>query len=158
MSKAEPKHPDIERILLDQAEIKAKIAEMGRLITSDYRQTRPLLVGILKGSVLFLSDLMREIELDCEIDFISLASYSGMSSGGVVQLLLDLRENISGRDVLVVEDIVDTGLTLSYLQQNLKTRHPKSLELCTLLDKPDCRKVKIQPKYVGFKIPKEFVV
>jgi hypoxanthine phosphoribosyltransferase len=115
-------------------------------------------VGILKGSVTFLADLMREIDLPCQLDFISLASYSGRSSSGVVQLLLDLREDISGKDVVVVEDIVDTGLTLSYLQENLRTRGPKSLELCTLLDKPECRKAQVQPKYVGFRIPNEFVV
>ncbi|MBI3547933.1 MAG: hypoxanthine phosphoribosyltransferase [Elusimicrobia bacterium] len=151
-------HPDVERVLLSEADIHARVAEMGRQITRDYAGKKLLVVGILKGSVIFLSDLMRKIDLPCEIDFICLKSYSGQSSTGVVQLLLDLRESAEGRDLLLVEDIVDTGLTLNYLNQNLMTRKPKSLEICSLLDKPDCRKVRVNAKYVGFKIPNEFVV
>lgn len=151
-------HRDIDRVLLDQQALRARVRELGRQISRDYHGRAPLFLGILKGSVLFLGDLLREVDLDCQVDFMSLASYSGASSSGAVRLLLDLRENVAGKDVIVVEDIVDTGLTLGYLLQNLKARAPRSLEICALLDKPDCRKVKVQPKYVGFKIPNEFVV
>ncbi len=152
------RHQDIERVLLDEDAIQARIRELGAQITKDYQGRRPVLIGILKGSILFLSDLLREIRLDCSVDFMSAASYEGGSSTGVVRLLLDLRESVQGKDVLVVEDIVDTGLTISYLEQNLRTRGPKSLSVCTLLDKPDCRKVTVSPKYTGFEIPNEFVV
>lgn len=151
-------HKDIERILLDEEAIRRRIRELGVQITEDYQGCRPVLIGILKGSVLFLADLIREIKLDCAVDFMSAASYEGDSSTGVVRLLLDLRESVQGKDVIIVEDIVDTGLTISYLQQNLKTRKPKSIAVCTLLDKPDCRKVTVSPKYTGFEIPNEFVV
>jgi hypoxanthine phosphoribosyltransferase len=151
-------HPDIERVLLDQDALQARIRELGAQITADYAGRSPVLVGILKGSVPFLADLLREVRLDVVVDFICLASYEGAASSGVVRTLLDLRESIAGKDVLVVEDIVDTGLTLSYLLQNLGTRKPGTLEICALLDKPDCRKVRVQPKYAGFKIPNEFVV
>lgn len=151
-------HPDIERVLLDEPTIRGRVRELGSEITRDYQGRRPVLVGILKGSVAFLSDLLRELRLDCSIDFMSAASYAGDASTGVVRLLLDLRESVQDHDVIIVEDIVDTGLTLSYLTQNLKTRRPRTLELCTLLDKPECRKVRVHPKYTGFKIPNEFVV
>lgn len=152
------RHQDIERVLLDEDAIQVRIRELGAQITEDYQGRRPVLVGILKGSILFLADLLREIRLDCSVDFMSAASYEGSSSTGVVRLLLDLRESVQGKDVIVVEDIVDTGLTISYLEQNLRTRGPKSLAVCTLLDKPDCRKVNVSPKYTGFEIPNEFVV
>ncbi len=153
-----PIHPDIERVLLDEATLRARIAELARQLSADYAGKDPVLIGILKGSVPFMADLMRSLTVDHTIDFMCLSSYSGDSSTGVVRLMLDLRESIQGRDVLVVEDIIDTGLTLSYLRQNLLTRGPRSLELCTLLDKPETRKVTISPKYSGFKIPNEFVV
>ena len=156
---AEALHPDIAKVLLDADAIKRRVRELGERITADYAGRPPLLIGILRGSVLFLSDLMREIKLDCTVDFICLASYEGgLSSTGVVRTLLDLRESASGMDVLVVEDIVDTGLTLSYLLQSLRARNPRTLEICTLLDKPDCRKAPVSPKYAGFKIPNEFVI
>ncbi len=158
MTQKAPPHPDIERVLVSEEDLRRRIAELGAQIARDYAGKPPMFVGILKGCLLFLSDLMRATPLDCEVDFMSLASYSGDSSTGVVRQLLDLRDSPQGRDLLIVEDIVDTGLTLSYLVQNLKTRGPRSLEICSLLDKPDCRKVGIRPKYVGFKIPPEFVV
>jgi hypoxanthine phosphoribosyltransferase len=151
-------HPDIDRILIDSGSIQRRIRELGEELSRDYAGRRPVLIGILKGCVLFLSDLLRETRLDCSVDFMSAASYSGVSSTGAVRLLLDLRDSIEGKDVLLVEDIVDTGLTLSYLLQNLKMRGARSLEICTLLDKTECRRVQVQPKYVGFKIPDEFVV
>jgi len=151
-------HPDMERVLVDEDAIRRRTKELARQISEDYQGKPPVLVAILKGSVIFLSDLMRELALDCTIDFMGLSSYAGTKSTGIVRLLLDLRESPEGKDILVVEDIVDTGLTMSYLQQNLLTRGIRSLEVVSLLDKPDCRKVRFEPKYVGFKIPNEFVV
>lgn len=152
------KHPDIDRVLLDEEKIQRRVRELGKEIAKDYKGKRLVLVGILKGSVLFLSDLMRAIDIDFEVDFMSASSYEGESSTGVVRLLLDLRHSVSGKDVIIVEDIVDTGLTLKYLLENIKTRGPRSLEICTILDKPDCRKAAIEAKYKGFDIPSEFVV
>lgn len=151
-------HPDIQRVLLPREQIRGRLRELGAQISRDYAGKRLMLVGILKGSVLFLSDLMRELSVDCSIDFVCLSSYSGQESTGVVRTLLDLRDSPEGRDVLLVEDIIDTGLTLSYLVQNLKTRNPASLEVCAFLDKPECRKVQVRTRYVGFQIPNEFVV
>ncbi len=156
---AAPAHPDISRILLDESRIKARIKELGREISRDYAGRKLTLVGILKGSVVFLADLMRAIEHeDCTVDFICVSSYSGSSSTGMIRVLLDLRESAEGKDLLIVEDIIDTGLTLSSLKETLKAHHPRSVEICALLDKPECRKAKIEAKYVGFKIANEFVV
>ena len=118
------------------------------------------MVGVLKGSVIFLADLLRAIgpEVDVHVDFVAVSSYAGTASTGTIRVMLDLRENPEGRDVLLVEDIVDTGLTLSSLTETLRARKPRSLEVCTLLDKPECRKTAFQPKYTGFKIANEFVV
>lgn len=157
-AKSAPPHPGIERVLLDEARIQARIKEMGAQISRDYAGRSLTLVGILKGSVVFLGDLMRSISLDCAIDFISVSSYAGTSSSGAVRVLLDLRESAEGKDLLIVEDIMDTGLTLQYLLETLKARNPRSLEVCALLDKPECRKVPVRAKYVGFTIPNEFVV
>ncbi|MBI4376434.1 MAG: hypoxanthine phosphoribosyltransferase [Elusimicrobia bacterium] len=151
-------HPDIERVLLDESQIKARVQELAREISRDYAGRCLTLVGILKGSVVFLGELMRQLSVDCTVDFMCLSSYEGGGSTGVVRVLLDLRENAEGRDILVVEDIVDTGLTLHYLLDNLRTRGPRSLEVCALLDKPDCRKTQVKAKYVGFRIPNQFVV
>ena len=151
-------HPDISRILLDEEKIRERVRELGGQISRDYAGRSLTLIAILKGSVVFMADLMRAIEGDVSVDFMSLSSYVGTDSSGEVRVLLDLRESISGKDVLIVEDIIDTGLTLHYLQGNLRTRGPKSLEICTLLDKPDCRKAKVKAKYTGFAIPNEFVV
>ena len=153
-------HPALSKVLLDEATLAARIKELGAQITRDYAGKRLLVVGVLKGSVIFLADLLRAIgpEVDVETDFVAVASYSGQSSTGAIRTLLDLRHSPEGKDLLLVEDIVDTGLTLTSLTQTLRAHHPNSLEVCTLLDKPDCRKTPFQPKYTGFKIPNEFVV
>lgn len=151
-------NPDIERILLDEQRIQARIKELGKQISRDYAGRRLTLIGILKGSVVFLSDLMRAITSECAVDFMAVSSYSGVSSTGAVRLMLDLRESAEGKDLLIVEDVVDTGLTLHYLEETLRARNPSSLEICALLDKPQCRKTAVKAKYVGFEIPSEFVV
>jgi len=153
-------HPDIHKILLSEDALRARIRELGAQLTRDYAGRRLLIVGVLKGSLIFMADLLRAIgpEVDVHVDFLAVSSYAGTASTGTVRVLLDLRENPEGRDVLVVEDIVDTGLTLSSLTETLRARKPRSLEVCTLLDKPECRKTPFSPKYVGFKIPNEFVV
>lgn len=153
-------HPDIKKILLSEDALRVRIRELGAQLTRDYAGRRLLVVGVLKGSLIFMADLLRAIgpEVDVHMDFVAVSSYAGTASTGTVRVLLDLRENPEGRDVLVVEDIVDTGLTLSSLTETLRARKPSSLEVCTLLDKPDCRKTPFSPKYAGFKIPNEFVV
>ena len=153
-----PVHPDIERVLIDETKIQQRVRELGEQISRDYRGRDLTLVGILKGGVVFLADLLKSVSVDCAIDFMSLSSYSGQVPTGVVRVLLDLRDNPQGKDLLIVEDIMDTGLTLSYLLANLATRKPRSLEVCALLDKPYSRKAKVQAKYVGFEIPADFVV
>ena len=136
-----PTHRDIEKILITEDQIRARVHELGQQISKDYTQNGLILVGILKGSLFFLSDLMRAVSTECSVDFMSLSSYSGTQSTGAVRLVLDLRENIAGKDVLIVEDIVDTGLTLKYLEDTLQARNPRSLAVCALLDRPDCRKI-----------------
>lgn len=131
---------------------------MGEQISRDYAGKELLLVGILRGSVMFMGDLMKALRIDCPIDFMGLSSYAGKQSTGNVRVLLDLRESCEGKDLLIVEDVVDTGLTLKHLLDILKTRQPRSVEVCALLDKPMCRKVEVKAKYTGFKIPNEFVV
>ena len=151
-------HPDVEKILIGPEALQARVAELGRQISRDYEGRHPTLLGILKGSVVFLGDLLRAVTLDCSVDFISVSSYAGRTSTGEVRMLLDLRDSALGKDLLIVEDIMDSGLTLHYLLTTLKARNPKSLEVCTLLDKPDCRKVSVSAKYVGFRIANEFVI
>jgi hypoxanthine phosphoribosyltransferase len=155
---ATPTHPDIARVLLDEAALQARIKEMGAQISKDYSGRQVLLVGILRGSVMFLGDLMKSITVDCQVDFMRLSSYSGSASTGNVRVMLDLQESCEGRDLIIVEDVVDTGLTLKHLLDILKTRGPRSLEVASLLDKPMCRKAEAKAKYVGFEIPNEFVV
>ena len=150
--------PVLERILFSQDQLKERIAQLGREISADYKGKEPLFVGILRGCIMFYADLMREISIDCHMDFMCLSSYCGTSSTGEVRTMLDLRESIKGRHIVVVEDIVDTGLTLDYLLKNLKHRGAASIEICCLLDKPANRKVDIHPKYVGFQIENEFVI
>ena len=151
-------HHDIARVLISEEEIQARVAVLGQQLSRDYAGRSLVMIGVLKGSAVFMADLMRKIQLPCIVDFICLSSYIGEESSGVVRMLLDLRENVAGKDLLLVEDIIDSGVTLDYVLQNLRTRHPRSLEVCALLDKPDCRKVEVNAKYVGFKIPNEFVV
>ena len=149
----------IGRILITEDELRQKVKELGEQITKDYEGKPLLLVGILKGSVVFMADLMREIKTDCKIDFMSVSSYgSGTVTSGEVQIILDLRKPIQNYDLLIVEDILDSGVTLSYLRQLLSARGPKSIKICTLLDKPDRRKRDIKPDYCGFSIPDEFVI
>ena len=146
-------------VLVGSEEIQEKVREMGERITEDYEGERLLLIGILRGAVVVLSDLMRCVELPCDIDFMDISSYgSGTSSSGVIRILKDLEEDVAGRHVLIVEDIIDTGLTLSYLRRSLLARNPASLEICTLLTKPSRRKVELDVKYVGFEVPDVFVV
>ena len=151
--------PDVKEVLISSSEIQETVRQMGDSVTEDYRGKRPLLVGILRGAVVVLGDLMRNIDLPCEIDFMDISSYgTGTSSSGVVRILKDLEEDITGRHVLIVEDIVDTGLTLSYLRRSLLARKPASLEICALLSKPSRRRVELDVKYLGFEVPDEFVV
>ncbi len=151
--------PDVQEVLISSEEIEEKVREIGARISEDYRGEKPLLVGILRGAVVVMSDLMRRIELPCEIDFMEVSSYgTGTASSGVVRILKDLREDIMGRHVLIVEDIIDTGLTLSYLKRSLLLRRPASLESCALLTKPSRRQVELNVRYVGFEVPDEFVV
>lgn len=151
--------PDVQEVLIPSDEIQAKLRELGERITADYRGEKPLLVGILRGAIVVMGDLMRNIDLQCEIDFMDISSYgSGTSSSGVVRILKDLEEDITGRRVLIVEDIIDTGLTLSYLLRSLHARKPASLEICALLSKPSRRRVDLDVKYLGFEVPDEFVV
>ena len=146
-------------VLVPSDDIQEKVRELGERITQDYRGEKLLLVGILRGAVVFLSDLMRHLQLPCEIDFMDISSYgTGTQSSGVVRILKDLEEDITGRHVLIVEDIVDTGLTLSYLLRSLQARKPASLEICALLTKPSRRRVDLDIKYLGFEVPDEFVV
>lgn len=151
-------HGDLEEILITEEALRGRIELLAAQISKDYGGRSLTLVGVLKGCVLFLSDLLQKIKMDVRVDFMMLSSYSGTQSSGVVRTILDLKENIEGKDVLIIEDIVDSGLTMNYMLQNLKTRRPKSLEICTLLDKPSCRKAKVPIKYAGFVIPDKFVV
>ena len=151
--------PDVKEVLIPSAEIEEKIRAMGERITGDYAGERLLLVGILRGAIIVMADLMRHINLPCEIDFMDISSYgSGSSTSGVVRILKDLDEDVTGRHVLIVEDIVDTGLTLSYLRRSLLARKPTSLEICSLLSKPSRRRAELAVKYLGFEVPDEFVV
>jgi hypoxanthine phosphoribosyltransferase len=149
---------DIAEILVDAEEIRTKVAELGREISEDYRGKNLLLVGLLRGAIVFLSDLMRSIDIPVLLDFIGISSYGDSTESGAVRLVMDLETDIAGLDVLVVEDIVDTGKTLYYLVENLRARQPASLRICALLDKPERRTVPIEVDYVGFRIPDEFVV
>jgi hypoxanthine phosphoribosyltransferase len=151
-------HNDIAEILVSEEAIQAKVAELGQHISDDYRGETLLLIGLLRGAIVFLSDLMRAIDIPVRLDFIGISSYGASTESGAVRLVMDLETDIAGCHVLVVEDIVDTGKTLSYLVENLKARQPASLRVCALLDKPDRRQVPIHVDYVGFEIPDKFVV
>ena len=150
---------DIERILLPQAQIHQRVAELGAEIDRDYAGKEPLLVSVLRGSFIFMADLVRSITLPCTVDFMAVSSYGkGTSSSGQVKIVKDLSESIEGKELLVVEDILDSGNTLYYLLQLLQARHPASVRLCTLLDKPSRRVKPVKVDYTGFSIPDEFVV
>jgi hypoxanthine phosphoribosyltransferase len=147
------------KVIIKKGELKKRIKELASEISNDYKDKKPVLVGILKGSFVFLADLIRELQIPHQIDFISVASYgSGKHGSGVVRWLKDLSTNIEGKHVIIVEDIIDSGLTLNYIRNNLLTRNPKSLKIVTLLNKRRSRKTKIPLRYVGFSIPNEFVV
>ena len=153
------KDPAIGEILVQQDDLAHRVKTLGAQISSEYEGRSLLLVGVLKGAFFFLSDLMRSLEVPCEVDFMAVASYgSSTDSSGVVRILKDLDASIEGRDVLIVEDIVDSGLTLSYLMRTLKAREPATLEVCALLTKPERRKVELPIRYVGFEIPNRFVI
>ena len=152
-------HPDIESIIISEQQLRSRIAELGAQISVDYAGERVLLVAVLRGAALFMADLARQITVPVEIDFMAVSSYgSSTKSSGVVRILKDLDEQIEGRHVLVVEDILDTGLTLKYLLKNLASRKPASLEVATLLSKEGKQRVPISCKYIGFSVPDEFVV
>jgi hypoxanthine phosphoribosyltransferase len=151
--------PDLGEVLVTAEDLQRRVVELGEQISRDYAGRSLLLVGVLKGAVFFLSDLMRYIDIPVEVDFMAVASYgSATDSSGVVRILKDLDASIEGRDVLIVEDIVDSGLTLQYLLRNLGSRNPRTLEVCALLTKPERRKVDLPTRYVGFEIPDRFVV
>jgi hypoxanthine phosphoribosyltransferase len=150
---------DIERVLITGEEIQAKIRELGDRITEDYRGRELLLVGVLKGAFVVMADLSRHIRLPLQFDFMAVSSYGASTkTSGVVRIMKDLDHEIEGHDVLLVEDIVDSGLTLAYLLKNLRARRPKTLEVCALLRKPEVQRVDLDIRYQGFEIPPEFVV
>jgi len=149
----------VSEILIDEETLHGRIAELGAQVSDDYRGEDLLLIGVLKGAIFFMADLMRSIEIPCEVDFMAISSYgAGIDSSGVVRILKDLDVSIEGRNVLVVEDIIDSGLTLSYMLRNLEAREPASLEVCALLTKPDRRENDVVCRYVGFEIPNRFVI
>lgn len=149
---------EIKEILFTREEIQKKVQELGKIISNDYKGKKLILVGILKGAVPFMADLMREIDLDLEYDFMDVSSYSGTTSVGEVRILKDISTHIEGKDVLFVEDIIDTGLTLSYLTDLFKSRAANSVAITTLLSKPKRRKIDIYVKYIGYEIEDKFVV
>ncbi len=150
---------DILKILITEQEIADRVSELGKRISEDYRDKNLLLISVLKGSVAFMADLMRAIDVNARIDFMSVSSYgAGTRSSGVVKIVKDLDMPIAGFDVLIVEDILDSGMTLSYISELLLARDPASIRICTLLDKPERRKANIVADYIGFEVPDEFVV
>ena len=149
---------DIERILISEEEIQKKVAEMGKKISEDFRDEDPLFVGVLKGCFIFMADLMRYVDIRCSMDFMAVSSYSGTSSTGAVKINKDLSEDIEGRHIIIVEDILDSGVTLSYLKQYLMVRKPASISIATLMDKPARRKADVYADYSCFEIPDAFVV
>lgn len=150
---------DIEKILVSNAEIAKRAEEIAAQINADYKGKPILVVGILRGASIFLADIFKRLEGDVELDFMSLSSYgSGTNSSGEVKMIKDLSEPVDGKNVLIIEDIIDTGITLSYLIKVLEARNPKSIKLCALLDKPSRRKVELKGDYIGFEIPDEYVV
>ena len=152
-------HPDLDKILLTSDEINARVKEIGAEITRDYQGESVLMVGILRGAVVFFSELVKNVDLDVRFDFMVVSSYGSSSvSSGEVRIIKDISQPIEGKNVLIIEDIIDTGNTLKNLKRLLLTRNPKSLKICSLLDKPSRRKVEMEGDYVGFVVPNEFVV
>ena len=151
-------HKDVLKVLLTQEELKAKVEELGKQITEDYKGKTPVVISVLKGSFIFVSDLVRSMDVDTELDFMVVSSFTGVVSSGAVRIIKDIAISLAGRDVLVVEDILDSGLTLEYISEILRGRDAKSVKIATLLDKPSRRKASIVPDYVGFTVPDEFVV
>lgn len=149
---------DVEKILISQDEIVARCKELGKQISEDYKDTVPVLIGLLKGSVPFMAELMKYIDIDCKIEFMDVTSYSGTESTGDVKIVKDLDCSIKDLDVLIIEDIVDTGKTLEKVKELLYSKGANSVKVCSLLDKPDRRIVDIEAEYVGFAIPNEFVI
>jgi hypoxanthine phosphoribosyltransferase len=150
--------PQPGRVLISEAELRSRIAELGADLARDYATATPILVGVLQGAFLFMADLVRATPIDLTTDFIGVVSYAGGRSSGQVRIVSDLSMSIEGRDVVIVEDIVDTGLTLTYLKRTLEARHPRSLKVCVLVDKIERRRVDVTIDYVGFAIPNVFVV
>ena len=153
-------HHDIERVLLSEEQIKAKVEELGKILAEEYRDKNPIVVGVLKGVVIFYADMIRAMGSPCEMDFMCVSSYQGTNSTGRTMISKDLYRDIHGRHVLILEDIFDTGNSLEFLSNHLMNKQPASLKICTLLDKPERRKpgVKVKCDYTGFVIPNEFVV
>lgn len=149
---------DIERILISEEELQEKVSEMGKKISRDFKDKDPIFVGVLKGCFIFMADLMRYVDISCSMDFMAVSSYSGTSSTGAVKINKDLGEDIEGRHLIIVEDILDSGVTLSYLKQYLMVRKPASITIATLMDKPARRKADIYADYSCFEIPDAFVV
>jgi hypoxanthine phosphoribosyltransferase len=151
--------PAIGETLVSSKELRRRVAELGVEISRDYGDRELVMVGVLKGAVLFLADLMRHLDVPCEVDFMAVSSYGSQTdSSGVVRILKDLDASIEGRHVLIVEDIIDSGLTLHYLMRNLRARNPASLEVCALLTKPERLRVDLSPRYIGFEIPNRFAI
>jgi hypoxanthine phosphoribosyltransferase len=149
----------VAEVLIEEEALRERVAELGAEISADYDGRDLLLIGVLKGAVFFMADLMRSIDVHCEVDFMAISSYGASTdSSGVVRILKDLDTAIEARHVLVVEDIIDSGLTLSYLMRNLRARNPASLEVCALLTKPERREIDVPVRYIGFEIPNRFVV
>ena len=149
----------VGEVLIDEARLQERISEIAQRVSADYAGREPLVVGVLKGAVFFIADLLRRLTVPCELDFMAVSSYgSSTHSSGVVRILKDLDIPIAGRHVLVVEDVIDSGLTLSYLMKNLASRQPASLEICTLLTKPGHRRLNIPIRYIGFDLPDSFVI
>ena len=153
-------HNDIERILLTEEQIKEKVAELGRVLSEEYRDKNPVVVGVLKGVVVFYADMIRQIKVPCQMDFMWISSYAGTSTTGNMIVRRDVSADIKGRHVLILEDIFDTGNSLDFTYKHLLSKEPASLKICTLLDKPERRRegITLQADYVGFTIPNEFVV
>lgn len=149
---------DIQKVIYSPKKIAALVERLGKEISRDYAGKNPLLVSIMKGSTLFTADLMRSLTINCELDFMVVSSYAGTQSTGEINIILDLRTNIEGRDVIIVEDIIDSGLTLSCLKKLLEERSPNSVKICTLLDKPTGRKVELVGDYIGGTVGNEFIV